>query len=196
MYNSKPKSRIILLIILLLPTVLADGFGDCPFGEYNFGDVCITSLPQQEIQPSPSSGLKPDAQPALAEAIRTNQTPKCSEGNQYFEGACYPCSEGGVLFRKPNGQIGCVKCDGGAEYDGAGGCKKIVTPINKTSFNAIEIGSKLSPKNPYVGFALLLIPLIALLYWLYTRFEYAKKYEKIKKEKEKKEDEEEENPKV
>ena len=184
MLNGK-KEIYILMILLIISIVNAQGFGNCPFGDYGFGDSCALPPPKKE-EPSGggSSILNPDAKPALAEAIRTNQTPTCSKGNQYFEGACYPFSEDGILFRRIDGTIGCVKCDEGAEYDGKGGCKKIVTPINKTGFNAMELGSKITPKNPYVGFALMAIPTIGLLYWLYTRFTYAKKYEQLKKKKE------------
>lgn len=185
----KIKNILWILISLSLINIVypQEGFGNCEFGLYPFGECTTPSPPKKEEPQAPSGGLNEDAKPALAEAIRTNQSPSCSEGNQYFEGACYPCPINGVLFRRTDGSVGCVVCDEGAEYDDNGGCKKILTPQNKTGFNPLELGSKLSPQNPYVGFALLLIPSIGLLYWLYTRFEYAKKYEELKKK-------EEENP--
>lgn len=178
------QKNIIWIIVFFTLSLLvySQGFGNCDFGSYEFGNCEIITPPKKE-EPSapPSGGLNEDAKPALAEAIRKNQTPSCSEGNQYFEGACYPCPLNSVLFRRADRSVGCVTCEEGAEYDGSGGCRRIIAQQNKTGFNALELGSKLSPKNPYVGFALLLIPSIGLLYWLYTRFEYAKKYEDLKK---------------
>lgn len=172
-----------------------EGFGNCEFGFYPFGDCTSPSPPKKEEPQAPGGGLNEDAKPALAEAIRTNQSPSCSEGNQYFEGACYPCPLNGVLFRRIDGSVGCIVCEEGAEYDGNGGCRKILAPQNKTGFNALELSSKLSPQNPYVGFALLLIPSVGLLYWLYTRFDYARKYEKLQKEDKKNEQDDEEKSK-
>lgn len=179
----------ILNIFLIEARLYGEGiYGSCLYGYDCAEEIQIVQVQAEGLPPIVEGGggqiLNVEAQPALAEALRKNQTPSCTEGNQYFEGACYPCPINGVLYRKPDRTIACVICDVGAEYDGNGGCKKIVTPINKTGFDVMELGSKISPQNPHVGFGLLSIASIGLLYWLYTRFTYAHKYEKVKKKRE------------
>lgn len=174
------------ILLFLMPFVYADGLGDCPLGDYPFGDGCPVVPPPTE-EPSAGGGiLRDDAQPALAEAIRKNQTPTCTEGNQYFEGACYPCRSDGILFRRIDQTIVCVYCNEGFEYDGNGGCQQIgfQPTANYTGFNLTGLAAKISPKNPYVGVALILVPVTSGLYWIYTRFVYARRYEKQKKKEE------------
>ena len=107
--------------------------------------------------------LNQDAQPALA-----NGYTSCSEGNQYFDGACYPCSDG-ALARRTDGSVVCVKCNQGFESDGVGGCKlkKSNTQFGNSLLENIDFWSaKISPENPLIGFVIVIFLLIISGYYL------------------------------
>ena len=94
--------------------------------------------------------------------------PDCNEGLKYFDGNCYDCD--GILYQRVNGNIVCIKCAEGFEYDLQGGCKPKELPQERDVGTFLDkISSKISPENPLIGFIILFILLIIIVSRLFKK---------------------------
>ena len=92
----------------------------------------------------------------------------CNEGLISFDGGCYNCD--GVLYKRVNGNIVCIKCIEGFEYDLQGGCIQKEMPMDKDVGTLLDkISSKISPENPLLGFIILLLLLIIIVNRLFKK---------------------------
>src|SRR3990167_5367486 len=82
-----------LIIALLTGIVLADGYGDCPYGKTAYGKSCVSPAPSKPPVTSPSTGGV-SAPPSLNATrlfggIPVNGT--CPIDEQLLDGRCYEC---------------------------------------------------------------------------------------------------------
>lgn len=93
----------------------------------------------------------------------------CANGLTYFDNGCYDCD--GILYKKVGGNIVCITCVEGFEYNGNGGCIPSQPPQEKNAGIVLDsISSRISPENPFLGFVVVLFAIFLAYKYFYKRW--------------------------
>lgn len=93
----------------------------------------------------------------------------CNDDLMFFDNGCYECD--GILYKQENGNVVCVKCSSGFEYDLKGGCKSIEMPPETDVGSILDtISTRISPDNPLLGTIVIFSFIVIVSRYAYKRW--------------------------